>query len=133
MRAALVLIVTTGIAVAAGVLGFQAGVASNIGTAGGTVVLGGGFHVFGLFLFMGFLFFSFLALAAILGGRRRHRGRWGMHGAMGPGGHGPAWPGTAGGPGTDPRRAWIAEVHRSLHDEEARSGAASGDASGAGA
>ncbi len=107
MRAALALLITGGVALGAGFLGFQAGVASNIGTAGGTVVLGGGLGVFGLFLFMGFLFFSFLVLAAILGGRRHRRGGWGHHGAMGPGGHG------------DARRAWVAEVHRALHEEEA--------------
>ncbi len=107
MRAALALLITGGVAIAAGVLGFQAGVASNIGAAGGTVVLGGGLGAFGLFLFMGFLFFSFLALAAILGGRRHRRGGWGHHGPMGPGGPG------------DARRAWVAEVHRTLHEEEA--------------
>lgn len=115
MRAALALLVTVGVAIAAGALGFQAGVASNIGSAGGTVVLDGGFPIFGLFLFMGFLFFSFLALAAIIGGRRHRHGPWGTHPAMG---------GRGFGPGGDERRAWVAEVHRSLHEEEATSAGA---------
>jgi hypothetical protein len=122
MRAALALLITGGVAIAAGILGFQAGVASNIGAAGGTVVLGGGLGVFGLFLFMGFLFFSFLVLAAILGGRRHRHGGWGHHGPMGPGGNG------------DPRRAWVAEVHRTLHEEEANAaGRTPGATSGVGA
>lgn len=125
MRAALALLVTGGVALAAGFLGFQAGVASNIGAAGGTVVLGGGFHFFGLFLFIPFLFLSFFALAALIGGRRHRYGPWGMHGAMGPGGFGPGGTGGTGyGPGSsfDPRRAWVAEMHRSLHEEDAASG-----------
>lgn len=122
MRAALALLITGGVAIAAGVLGFQAGVASNIGAAGGTVVMGGGLGAFGLFLFMGFLFFSFLVLAAILGGRRHRRGSWGHHGPMGPGGPG------------DARRAWVAEVHRTLHEEDADAAARTpGTTSGAGA
>jgi hypothetical protein len=120
MRAALALLITGGVAVAAGILGFQAGVASNIGAAGGSVVLGG-FSFFGPLLFMGFLFFSFLALAAIFAGRRHRHGPWGRHGTEpgGFGGWGPGGPG--GGSFADPRRAWVAEMHRSLHEEEAMS------------
>jgi hypothetical protein len=123
MRAALALLVTGGVALAAGALGFQAGVASNIGAAGGTVVLGGGFPLVGLFLFLPFLFFSFLALAAIIGGRRHRHGPWGMRHAMGPGGWGPggpAGPGAGSVPSGDPRRAWVAEMHRSLHEADAQ-------------
>jgi hypothetical protein len=125
MRAALALLVTGGIAVAAGVLGFQAGVASNIGAAGGSVVLGG-FSFVGPLLFMGFLFFSFLALAAIFSGRRHRHGAWGHH-AMGPGGFGPGGPG--GGQSGDPRRAWVAEIHRSLHEEDAQAAGPTGPTS----
>lgn len=117
MRAALALFITAGVALGAGIIGFQAGVASNLGAAGGTVVIGGGLHVLGLFLFLGFLFFSFLALAAIFAGRRhRHGAR--AHDGMGRGGFGPG----------DGRRAWVAEVHRSLHEEDARAGATGKDA-----
>ncbi|MEI7744580.1 MAG: hypothetical protein WCK58_12630 [Chloroflexota bacterium] len=117
MRAALALFITGGVALAAGALGFQAGVASSIGTAGGTVIMGGGFHVFG-FLFLGFL--AFLFLTAIFGRRRMHHGPWGMHGAMGPGGFGPGGPMGPHGPMADARRAWVTEAHRRLHEEEAR-------------
>jgi hypothetical protein len=117
MRAALALLVTVGVAIGAGVLGFQAGVASNIGAAGGTVVMGGGLGIFGLFLFLPFLFFSFLALAALFAGRRHGHGPWGMHRAMGPGSWGP---GGSNGSSDDPRRAWVAEMHRSLHEADAK-------------
>jgi hypothetical protein len=138
MRAALALFITAGVALAAGVLGFQAGVASNIGAAGGTVVLGGGLHVFGLLLFLGFLFFSFLALAAIMGGRRHRHGPWGMRHAMGaggPGGFGPGGSFSGGrsasqGPWADGRRAWVAEMHRSLHEEESGAGSPTGTSTG---
>jgi hypothetical protein len=116
-------------ALAAGVAGFQAGIASNIGAAGGAVYLGGGIPGLGflfLFLFLGFLFFA-------LAGRRR-RGPWGMAGGHGgPGwGHGP-W-GMHGGPtgDGDPRRAWIAEAHRRLHEEEARNAGSAGTSGTAG-
>ena len=139
MRAALALLITGGVALAAGFLGFQAGVVSNIGAAGGTVVMGGGFHFFGLFLFLGFLFFSFMALAAIIGGRRHRHGPWGMRhgmsGGFGPGGMGPGGP-SAGDPfapqghWADTRRAWVAEVHRSLHEEEAKTSSPAGSGTG---
>lgn len=103
-------------ALAAGAIGFQAGIASNIGAAGGAVYLGGGIPGLGFlffFLFLGFLFFA-------LAGRRR--GPWGMAGGPGRWGHGPMGHGPWGGPtgDGDPRRAWIAEAHRRLHEEEAR-------------
>ena len=110
MRGLLGVLFTGVVALAAGAIGFQAGIASNIGAAGGAVYLGGGIPGLG-FLF--FLFFIGFLLFAI-GGRRR---AWG-HGPMGGpgrwGGNGP-W-GTDG----DPRRAWVAEAHRRLHEEEAR-------------
>lgn len=136
MRAALALLTTAGIAIGAGALGYQAGVTSAAGAAGagaGTVVIGAGFHLFGMFLFLPFLFFSFIALAALVGGRRRHHGPWGMHWAAdGRGG----WGGPMGphGPFADGRRAWVAEAHRKLHEEEARAAgtAQDGDAPKAG-
>ena len=104
------------VAVVAGLVGYQAGLASNAIAAGTAVVVTGGFPGFGFLfflLFIGFLFFAFAG---------RRRGPWG------PGhGHGP-WagrmgPGGFGGPGTtdpsDPRRQWVAEMHRSLHAEDA--------------
>lgn len=107
---------------AAGAIGFQAGIASNIGAAGGAVYLGGGFPGLGLlffFLFLGFLFFAFAG--------RRRRGPWGMAGGPGHWGHGPMGAGPWGGPtgDGDPRRAWIAEAHRRLHEEEARAAGSS--------
>jgi len=105
MRALFGVLLTVGIALTAGFLGFQAGVASNIAAAGGVVWLGGGFPGFGLLLFLLFIGFVFFAV----GGARRR--------AMGPGGpwamgHG-HW-----GPGADARREWVREMHRRLHEEE---------------
>ena len=105
------------VAIVAGVLGFQAGVASSVaaGTGGvpAIVYLGGGFH-FGGFLF--FLLFFFLFVGLILfafGGRRRH---WAGRDSMGRG----PWSGGFGPMGGgDPRRQWIADAHRRLHEDEA--------------
>jgi hypothetical protein len=122
MRALFGVIVLGLTALAAGLVGFQAGIASNIGAAGGAVYLGGGFPGLGFllfFLFFGFLFFAFAG---------RRRGPWGMHGGHGRMGSGP-WGGDMG--SGDPRRQWIADAHRRLHEEEAR--AASGGTSAAGA
>jgi hypothetical protein len=104
------------VAVVAGLVGYQAGLASNAIAAGTAVVVTGGFPGFGFLfflLFIGFLFFAFAG---------RRRGPWGA-------GHGHSpWagrmgPGSFGGPGTidpsDPRRQWVAEMHRSLHAEQA--------------
>ena len=104
------------VAVVAGLVGYQAGLASNAIAAGTAIVVTGGFPGFGFLfflLFIGFLFFAFAG---------RRRGPWG------PGhGHGP-WAGRMGpdGPGgsvttdpSDPRRQWVADLHRSLHAEEA--------------
>jgi len=108
-------------ALVAGLVGFQAGIASNVGTAGGAVYLGWGFPGFGFlffFLFLGFLFFAFAG---------RRRGPWGP-------GYGPdRWSGPwSGGADGDERREWIADAHRRLHEEEARSaGSSAPTASGA--
>ena len=116
MRAFLVILFTGLVALAAGIAGFQAGVLSSLGGSGASVVYLAGFPGFGGFLF--FLLFAGLILFAI-GGRRR---RWAGHGpgSFGPtGGHGP-WSGGHGPTGDgDPRREWIAEAHRHLHEEEA--------------
>ena len=104
------------VAVVAGLVGYQAGLASNAIAAGTAIVVTGGFPGFGFLfflLFIGFLFFAFA------GRGRRHWAPGHGHGAwtgqMGPGGFG--------GPGTtdpsDPRRQWVAEMHRSLHAEQA--------------
>jgi hypothetical protein len=103
MRALFGILITAAIALAAGAVGFQAGIASNIGAAGGAVYLGGGIPGLGLLfflLFVGFLFFAFAGM------RRRALG----HGPWGGPGH---W-----GPGSDARREWVAEMHRRLHEEE---------------
>lgn len=103
MRTTFGVLLSLAIALAAGLIGFQAGVASNIGAAGGVVYLGGGFPGVGLLVFLLFLGFVFLAVGGM---RRRGSG----HGWGGPG----HW-----GPGSDARAAWVADVHRRLHEEEA--------------
>lgn len=131
MRGLLGVLFTGVVALTAGAIGFQAGIASNIGAAGGAVYLGGGIGGFGFLLFL--LFIGFV-LFTVGGMRRRALG----HGPMGgPGrwaGHGP-W-GTDG----DPRRAWVADAHRRLHEEDARAAAgtssspsSTGSTTGAGA
>ena len=105
-------------ALVGGMIGFQAGIASNIGTAGGAVYLGGGFPFLGFLFPLFFLFFIGAMFLAFAGRRRRP---WGMHP-----GHG-RWSAMSDG---DPRRQWIADAHRRLHEEEAH-GSATG-ATGAG-
>ena len=124
MRVLLGAIVLGLTALTAGFIGFQAGIASNIGAAGGAVYLGGGVPWFGFpwfgflffFLFIGFLFFAF-------GGRRR--GPWGPYGGHGRMGYGPWGDDTSvgGPPSGDPRRQWIADEHRRLHEAEVRAAA----------
>ena len=106
MRAALAILFTAAVALGAGFLGFQAGVASNIGAAGGVIWLGG-------FPGLGFLFFLLFAgfLVVAIGGRRR---------AWAHGGRGHGWSGGPMGNPDDPRRQWMAEAHRQLHEEDAR-------------
>jgi hypothetical protein len=102
------------VALAAGTLGFQAGVASAVaggtGHPGALLFLMGGPHFGSLF----FLFFLFAIAIAIGGARRRHR----MHAwADGPmGGHGPWGNRFAEG---DPRRSWMTEMHRQMHEADA--------------
>jgi hypothetical protein len=109
MRGLIGVLFTGVVALVAGAIGFQAGIASNIGAAGGAVYLGGGIPGLG-FLF--FLFFVGFLLFAI-GSRRRG---W-AHGPMGGPGH---WGGHGSwGTNDDPRRQWVADAHRRLHEEEA--------------
>ena len=114
MRGLFTLLIATIAALVGGVIGFQLGITSNIGAAGGTVVWHAGFPFFG-FIFPFLFFFLFIGLLfAAFGGRRRG---WGNPGWGGPGwgqGYGPA------GDPNDPRRQWIADAHRRLHEEEAR-------------
>jgi hypothetical protein len=109
----LVLVLT---AVVAGLIGYQAGLTSSAAAAGATVVVTGGFPGIGTLLFLlfiGFLVFSFAG---------RRRSGWGH-------GHGP-WSGRFdGGDPADPRRRWVADMHRRLHEEEAASGSPSAGAS----
>ena len=99
-------------ALVAGLVGYQIGVGSTAAASGATVIVTGGGPGFG-FLF--FLFFIGILLFAF-GGRRR--GPWGYgHGAWGPGMSRGPWGGQPrdGGSGTDPRRQWVAAMHRNLH------------------
>ncbi|HYO43246.1 MAG TPA: hypothetical protein VES19_08625 [Candidatus Limnocylindrales bacterium] len=116
MRGLLGVLFTGVVALTAGAIGFQAGIASNIGAAGGAVYLGGGIPGLGFLVFL--LFVGFLLFA--IGGGRRAWARGPMGGPGHWGGHGP-W-GTDG----DPRRAWVADAHRRLHEEEARADGTTG-------
>ena len=97
------------VAAVAGGIGYQAGLASTAAASGATVVVTGGFPGFGtlfFLLFLGFLVFAFAG---------RRRGSWGP-------GHGP-WSRHGGrGGADDPRRQWVADMHRRLHEEEASDG-----------
>jgi hypothetical protein len=106
------------VAIVAGFVGYQAGLTSSAIAAGTAVVVTGGFPGFGFLfflLFIGFLFFAFAG---------RRRGPWGPGYGHGPwaGRMGPGGPGGPDGPGaidpSDPRRQWVAELHRSLHAEQ---------------
>ncbi len=111
------------VAFAAGTLGFQAGVASAVtgGTGNPAAVwfLMGGPHFGGLF----FLFALFAIALAIGGARRRHGMRGACAGDHGPTGAQGSWSGH--GPwgrhftDGDPRRNWMSEMHRQMHEAEA--------------
>jgi hypothetical protein len=107
------------VAVVAGGVGYQAGLASSAAASGATVVVTGGFPGFGflfVLLLIGFLFFAFAG---------RRRGAWDQaHGHRGWGRMGPGGRGVGGGPTEpfDPRRQWVADLHRSLHAEDASAG-----------
>lgn len=126
MRALFGLLITAAIALTAGVIGYQAGLTSSAAAAGATVVVTGGFPGFGtllFLLFLGFLFFSFAG---------RRRAGWGPGWGAGRG-HGP-WAARMGsGDPSDPRRQWVAEMHRRLHEEDAAGTSPSTGATGASA
>ena len=71
MRGLFTLLIATIAALVGGVIGFQLGITSNIGAAGGTVVWHAGFPFFGWFLFPLFFFLFIGLLAFAFGGRRR--------------------------------------------------------------
>ncbi len=100
------LLFLTLVAVVAGLIGYQAGLASNAAAAGATVVVTGGFPGLGtlfFLLFLGFVFFSFAGM------RRR---AWSSGHRNGP------WAGRmAGTDPDDPRHQWVADMHRRLHEE----------------
>ncbi len=118
MRGFLAILFFVLVAVTAGAVGYQAGIASSVpvATAGGaSVVYVGGwahpgfFPFFPLFLFVPFAFLLLIGLVAFaFGGRRRH------------------WAGGGN------RQEWIAEAHRRLHEEEAARGAPTGTTGTAG-
>lgn len=121
MRGLIGVLFTGVVALVAGAIGFQAGIASNIGAAGGAVYLGGGIPGLGFLFFLfciGFLLFA-------IGGRRR---AW-AHGPMGGPGR---WAGHGSFEDGDPRRQWVADAHRRLHEEEATAATAAGTTGTAG-
>jgi hypothetical protein len=111
------------VALVGGLIGYQIGLTSTAADAARVVYVGGGFPGFGFLFFLFFIGFLFFAFA----GRRRAWG--GGHGHWGAGyGRGP-WGGPTGMSGmtgpdasNDPRRQWIAEFHKSLHEAEGRTG-----------
>jgi hypothetical protein len=105
------------VAVVAGLVGYQAGFASHTVASGATVVVAGGSPGLGFLSF--FLLFLGFVLCAFAD---RRRGPWGpvrghgpWAGRMGPGGPGGFGPSVD---HSDPRRQWIADLHRSLHEDE---------------
>ena len=99
------LLFLTFVAIVAGLIGYQAGLASNAATAGATVVVTGGFPGLGTLFFLLFVGFLFFAVAG------RRRGAWGH-------GNGP-WAGRmAATDPDDPRHRWVADMHRRLHEED---------------
>jgi len=135
-----VLILALGAGIAA--LAYQAGVsqgAATAATAGSVVVIGGGSWGFGIFGILFGLFLLFVLARIVLGvtfgafGRGHGRGPWAHGGYPGRGG----WTdGPSGGPGArDPgaggpqrhwadREAFVAEMHRHLHERDAATGSA---------
>ena len=114
-------------AIVAGLIGYQIGLTSTATDATRIVYVGGGFPGFGFLFFLFFVGFLFFAFA----GRRRAwgngHGHWGAGYGRGPWG-GPA-PGMTGpDASTDPRRQWVADMHRSLHEAESKAGQPAGPA-----
>jgi hypothetical protein len=111
-------------AIVAGLIGYQIGLTSTAADAARVVYVGGGFPGFGFLFFLFFVGLLFFAFA----GRRR---AWGSgHGHWGAGyGRGP-WGGPTGMTGpdasSDPRRQWIADFHKRLHEAESKPGEPTG-------
>ena len=133
-RLVLALVIIFG-AVFLGVGAYNAGVSQGLAQAGQVVVSPGAYPVgpyiggygwghgfgFGIFGFLGTLFFIFLIFALLRAAFGGHRGRyWGGRGGWG----GPGGPGSWGGP-DDPRgrSPWEARA-REVHDEWHRTGGA---------
>ncbi len=108
------------VALVAGAIGYNIGLTSTPGAAERIVYVGGG-GWFGGFGFLFFLFFLFLIFS--FAGRRRAwgGGHWNSGYGRGPWGS-PSGPAGTAGPdaSTDPRRQWVADMHRSLHEAEAK-------------
>jgi hypothetical protein len=143
-----VLVLAFGAGIAA--LAYQAGVsqgAATAATAGSVVVIGGGSWGFGIFGVLFGLFILFVLARIVIGvtfgafGRGHGRGPWAHGGYPGRG----AWTDApAGGPGAGgsgagargqwgDREAFVAEMHRHLHERDAVAGsAAAGSDSAAG-
>ena len=129
MRGFLAFIFLALVALGAGAVGYQAGassIATTTAAAGASVVYVGGWHAgwllfpFGFLLFPLFVFTFFGFLAFAFGGRRRHWGDDGpmrMHRGFGPFDD------------QDPRRQWVADAHRRLHEADAARAADRGTAS----
>ena len=112
MRGFFTLLIATIAAIVGGAIGFQLGITSNIGAAGGTVVWHAGFPFFGWFFFP----CSSSCSSACSRSPSAAAGAAGAAARLG-NGYGPG-----SGPMStdDPRRQWIADAHRRLHEEEAR-------------
>ena len=124
------------VSVVSGLIGYNAGLTSTAVAAGATVVVTGGFPGFGTLLFLFFLFF----MTSMAFGFSRRKRAW-MAGHDGQHGHGPWGAGRPGGSGfgpgcgpmgnpADPRRQWVAEMHRRLHEDEVKGTGTSGNPAG---
>lgn len=143
-----VLVLAFGAGIAA--LAYQAGVsqgAATAATAGSVVVIGGGSWGFGIFGVLFGLFILFVLARIVIGvtfgafGRGHGRGPWAHGGYPGRGAwtDAPAGRPGAGGSGAGERGHWggreafVAEMHRHLHERDAAAGsAAAGPAAAAG-
>jgi hypothetical protein len=145
----LVGLIVVGILAGIGVGIYQAGLAQGVVDAGrlpaGAVVpvagygygwgwgFHGGFGVFGLLFGIFFLFLIFGLIRAAFGRGRGWGPGWGGRGYWGKG-YGPGWGGPGGSMGPD---AWreerdrqISDLHRRLHEEEAKSGTSTSETGG---
>jgi hypothetical protein len=119
------------VALVAGAIGYNIGLTSTSGAAERIVYVGGGgwFGGFGFlfFLFFLFLIFSFAGRRRAWGGGHWNSGHWNSGYGRGPWG-GPGSPTGMTGPdaSTDPRRQWVADMHRSLHEADAKAGESTG-------